>query len=381
MLNYKSISNLQLYLVAFGSSFISTDSVRSLGYTMMAISILLSFRTLNIKMNNWDIVDSFFLLLVITSFLSSLFHGDIVAPLYVLLLALSWFSIRITVFQGKVNLKQIYRAFFLSSFLLICLSIILVPPSLTRYEGIFYNPNSMGNLASLLLIMNYATNPEIRLGLTFRLMSRVILLFVILVSSSRLSLFGLLGIIPVVFFVGTYRGIIKFFINSFAVKFLGFIIIMFSAVIVLRPIYKQSIAEKVRLKSDDFSNGRLETWANIVDQIPFYGNGRDYTEGINMHAAKSAHNTFIGLFAQNGVIPAIIYVIIWLIFLRKALKMTRRKQNRYSLFLLSVVLTFIVFSTSESMNTKPHMFVAFWAMSSIINQINFKTNEANSLQS
>ena len=146
---------------------------------------------------------------------------------------------------------------------------------------------------------------------------------------------SLLIIIPTFYFIYNYTGVKKIVYN---------------------------VIEKFELKKDDQLNGRKEKWEYILNRISFWGNGEKIAKG-------GAHNTFLSILDQYGIIPFTSWILFILIGLIKSIKIAVDKSNNQALKYLPLFsyLCFAFESFFESMMMKTIMLLCIFCVTLIRN--------------
>lgn len=103
------------------------------------------------------------------------------------------------------------------------------------------------------------------------------------------------------------------------------------------------------------SDGRWEMWANVLQEIPthFWG---------NITSVYAAHNIYLDVARESGVIPMILLLIFTIMLLVTAWKLLWDKRYPLDLRMLNGVLIFSLwgsFLIEPVMGAKPFVFISF----------------------
>ena len=274
-------------------------------------------------------------------------------------------------------LQRIYRVFLATHLPLVLISILVEGVTLYRYQGIFYNPNSFGNVMATLFALSWAyfcglllitrakgrRFPVIHPLLTALL---VVGTFVgVLISQSRTSVLGsLLSSIVVLlaYMPAPKSGRIR---RRQLVQLRVLLGLAFSAAAFMLigmttdtwlAMAARLVIEKFEAKSSagDILGGRLAIWEDTIRQARLLGGKRDvFSDG------PGAHSTFISLLGQYGWIPLLSFLVFITLSFSSAMRYlrTRRSWDPYAGVPLASVSIFVTLSVGEGMFQKVSMYL------------------------
>lgn len=262
-----------------------------------------------------------------------------------------------------------YKYFYISSFpkllgymllAMLIIGVIVHPPSLGRYEGLFGNPNSLGIIAVLyfgLIYLKESFTLKDRIFMTFALL-------LVLLSGSRNALMGIF--------------LAYFLKGSFSIK--GIVSIVFGVLLLLAVslFLSQRSNESTGLdrlitseKEGTMMSGRDMEFVfgyQTVMLSPLIGNGLDKNAYISEEVVPyeymvrgfvlNPHNSVIGLWNQYGIIVG---TLLFLMIIYQVYKIYRWKEKDKSLFFIMAYL--LVASIFESILSSINAFegMIFWS--------------------
>lgn len=222
------------------------------------------------------------------------------------------------------------------------------------YEGIFTNPNACGGVAATLCAVACASFLD---RYIFGNMRKVVYsvgiiifaLFMALFSTSRTAVISI-AIMLVLSFVFLLRSgvdrtsIMRVFL---IIAVLAVVIIFLSKFTNLKRLIEQIVDKFVHKGADTF-DGRTERWELIIERVRFFGNG-EKTE-------IAAHNTFLNMLDQYGVIA----FVAWVLFIAEGLLRSFRRAFTHYAFSMKYLpffafLCFTVTGLAEGMMLKTIM--------------------------
>lgn len=352
------LARSQVIMLVLGGALICTDSYGNFGYSLIFSSIILALPYFRIG-RTLTFAEYALVIFVLFSFVSLPIHHDPISPLNSLILLVVWLTMKSGL--KTISTEYVYSTTVVIMFVLFVLGMAYHGLKIFSYQGIFYNPNSLGiysSMSCVLIISNALTSKKNRLLKSLLILATFILT---ITTSSRTSILAIIlafSILGLVFLAREHNALAKVF------KTKNIFLVLVAVIVLYKPvgdIYTKSIVRKINTKSGqgNMTSGRSEVWIKLYDKFSFSGSGRDYMDGINVDAIKSAHNTYISMLAQNGWIAGIAYLLFWLILLYESMKITRYKMILYRYLPLSAILLFCFLALGEGMNAKSPMFVAF----------------------
>lgn len=315
-----------------------------------------------------------FLIFVFLSIISSVIHSSFELLSGVLVLLFIYISLIVLLpnFRFKVE-KFIIPSLMIGHIPIILFPLLFMEMKTRSYSGIFYNPNSFGVVVVVLfatilakftfILENHFMGLQIKKikiwGYTLTLS---ICFFLIIISSSRTSaLAAILLLVTCMFFLFK-----KSYKNSkiqlkYAKKFASLVMLLLFLIVpvlMFTPISDlifESLIEKFIRKSNDILDGRLYVWYRTISEIQIFGHGRDYFTTLGL----GAHNTFISILGQYGLLPLLFFILFLGRILRNSLKILRFRtdENKYLAF-ISIFL-FLILSMAEGMMLKTSMLLMF----------------------
>lgn len=258
---------------------------------------------------------------------------------------------------------------FLSQIPLIILSILEENPFQDlsgSYLGIFYNTNSFGGVVAtlfvflLVLLFKYMGTKKVVTQFTLFLLLCTFFLLTVF-SGSRTSF---VAIIVVTFISFTLYLLKNFTVSNFSIKKLGYIFILLIALcsgllLFLKSKYFELfnviiVGKFIRKhESGDVLDQRGGIWKDTISDMTILGNGPHYFTDV---LGIGAHNTFISILGQFGILVSVMFVLIWIVTLYKSVQYyVQRNISEYNLLPITIVLFFLLTSLTEIMLMKVSM--------------------------
>lgn len=350
---------------------------------LFSLIIVLKIKTIYIDYNSLLI----FLLYIFFSLLSSFVNADLelmtgaLLILYIYIVLVIFLPVIINV-VSKHSERIIVLSILIGHLPILSIPMFIDGYRTSSYSGIFYNPNAFGVVVATLFVVVFSRIVSIIEGYTegdsvskkeFILYAFLTLFIIILIaySSSRTSFLsvGFVSFINMILlFSNTVRN------KTIKLKYLKKMIILFfviSAIILtmylftpIGDILYEGIFSKFEHKSDDLLDGRSIIWNTTINEWTFLGHGRDYFSTIG----GGAHNTFISILGQYGLIPLLFFISFNISTLFKNLKYFNNSCNNELKYLsISSILLFILLSMGEGMMLKTSMLLAF-CMAGLVNK-------------
>lgn len=326
--------------------------------------------------------DIFHFIFVIFLFLSAVYNHD--TKNYFGSICMLMIYIIICCMLSKIKIldpMKIYYSIIYVHIILFIYSIIKCGLSMTKYQGIFGNPNSLGGVAVALFTINlgilaskisdYLLGKDIKLKNIFiDVFCLFFWIFFVIISSSRTSF---ITVIVLLLFTSIYL-FKKIFYSKYKIRVITLkrvFILMFIFTFIINIIYnftsikdviQLSIFNKFEMKSANITDGRSERWIMVLNEINALGHG-------SKHYKLAPHNTFISLLGQYGIFAVFFYIL----FLINSLKISLRFikiNNCYNFLPFLSITSFICLSMGESMMLKTNMLLIYFSLSTIqINQL------------
>ncbi|ADI00524.1 O-antigen ligase family protein [Salisediminibacterium selenitireducens] len=256
------------------------------------------------------------------------------------------------------------------------------------YQGMLYNPNSLGTaVISLVALSLSLILSELQMKrFKSKIMISSLLLFVtsstlVILSNSRTAFLTLAALI-VLFILLKYlskESFISLFVwrKSMIKQNLFTTIIITSSIVLIYNtafLYNNVISKFERnLNAGDVTARRGDIWLQTIAEAQLFGHGRDYFSGS---VGTAAHNTFISILGQFGIVPVLIFILFLLYVSYKAIKFSNCSNCNYRYVPIFFIMTFVMLSMGESMMLKSSMFLLFSVIGmSIKYQIEFESNK------
>jgi len=249
----------------------------------------------------------------------------------------------------KDNLTQIWTASFLSSALVIFMSVFTVPITFGRaYAGVTHNPNSLGQIStqgaiaitSIFLARYFEKKTKIQPVYIVLILSFI---SIILLTYSRSSL---IAYTVVVLFYTLLLLHIRKVKSKRTIALITIILIIFF-------VFNDSIiTEGFLIKFDKYNyldntlSGRNYIWGSIISEIKIFGHGNSYFSKLN----QGAHNSILFIVGQYGLISGMLMILFYFSTVFVSIKYAYKNRNHaFSLLPFAFILTFILISMAEGM--------------------------------
>lgn len=149
------------------------------------------------------------------------------------------------------------------------------------------------------------------------------------------------------------------------------IIVFFTVVIATYPafILVKSLLKRTFVEGELNTSGRIEAWKHIITLVnnKWFGNGygclKTLTDDIHLRAFTAAHNEYIRIYFETGIVGLIIIGIVIIYLFRVGIKnrITSRKIYIYMLYL-----AFLVYSFFDNCITNFRFWIPFMIIISIL---------------
>ena len=242
--------------------------------------------------------------------------------------------------------KVLLWGLFWSSFPLIIISLISSPPNTNfSYIGIFANANGLGiicaqaYMASWLLFLYGKKEGRRFIHTVFYLIVICFSVYGIMISTNRTAL-------VVISYISLFTSLHSFFF--YRIKRGLLIIGVIPFILFLRPV--QNLLNGVIYEfqylslNNDLSNGRLDKWLKVINDVEVMGHGTNYWPSL------VAHNSFIYVLGVFGVIAFILLLVfIAFSFIKSILYFNSNRNISFSVVPFVLISSFILFSITEIM--------------------------------
>lgn len=385
----KKVIYFLITLIFLFSSLNLTESFNVIGnLAVYGVIGLLLFVPLLLKRKESEI-DPITLFLVYFFFLfsviSSLVNSDVKSLLGAVVITLLYIVgfIIIPLIIPKTN-KVIMYSILVSQLPLLTIPYLLSDMIITPYEGIFYNPNSLGTVAAtvfvvvLALFLGHSENlikgvktKRYKMKMLIQLILLVLMFFFVMISSSRSS-FGAVVICTVIgmFFLSLYLIKHKKFVSLIfrGSLFVGIFTLIGGAILRFTPLYEtlyMTIIFKFQNKASqgDVLSRRGEIWSRTIKEAGLFGQGNEYFSDMNI----GAHNTFISILGQYGWLSMMTFFILMIVSFVYATKYSlMNNQDLLKYLPLMLIISFMSMSMAEDMSFKLSMLGTFLSVGSVV---------------
>lgn len=231
-----------------------------------------------------------------------------------LLFSMALLFVSLTVKKRWVSWKAISKDLSLIywiviSILIAGLAAIPITPNLvflhSRFMGFWGNPNFLGMASSFAICLGIviAIDSRSTKKILFILSGLFLAMSCLLLSQSRGALFSL--VVSLAIF-----GLLLF--PKFPWKNFTFIALIFSLIVLLAPLRDNLLNRILSYFSEtDWSSGRLEIYNNLIfswTKSPIIGNGFRTTELLNFNSGVAAHNIYLQMLVELGIIGFILFM-------------------------------------------------------------------------
>lgn len=374
-----------LSLLFLFSSLNLTDQWNNIGrliiYSLifLLMCMLVVFKKKIIKIN--DTMLFLFYLFLLSCSIGALLNSDV----FVLLGALVFFSLYIStsvILPSLCNYncnELVAKAILISHIPLIFIPLLTNGINSMPYQGIFYNPNSFGNITVTLFAVlvaiflknfeEYITLSKKQRFMKLKLLLQLIFMFgvfwLVILSGSRTSfLTGLVVLVIGLFFLTIFviktKKLKKLLLRGTSVSFVAVVIYAmlalytnFNQYVYLNIIYKF----KTKASNGDVLDHRGEIWRQTMKEAGLFGKGDKYFE---QNIGLGAHNTFISILGQYGWVSLIIILLFLVLAVFYVCKYSvKNVDDKYKYLPFLLMVSFITLSMGEIMMFKLSMIATF----------------------
>jgi hypothetical protein len=246
----------------------------------------------------------------------------------------------------KVGGPVIHQALFAANTLYILISFLTKPIEFLPYHGIAANPNGFGQLGAIAVISGFfilITLTKKRILTKMLVIAGILLSLVAVILSSSRTSFVIVGIITIVitaYFTMANRNF-KPLITLAIVGVIGWLS-------PLRDIFLSGLVEKFThfYADGNLLNDRTIIWDGVFREASLFGHGDNYFQNF----IESAHNSLIYILGVYGIVPALLLsTFLLLLIVISFLYIFQSKNGKMAIFPFAMVITFILFSMTESM--------------------------------
>lgn len=373
-------------------------SIQTLSVAMMgACFILLPFILIVKRKKTLEINKNIFIIFYILSLLgtlSALVNED-VGLIINLLAILGSFIGLVFALPNVINddpLKLIYRAILISHIPIVFIPILSSGLKTTSYTGMFNNSNAFGSVAATLFIVCSALlvsdvekiifdNKKLTTKNVLLIVTSAVFFALTAMSSSRASAVTAIAILILNLLIMVSKHLKPLRIYRFrklSVKkktaknlFMKGVptILLFTSLWILTPLsnlFEEGIIDKFIVKQD-MSGGilasRQYTWITAIEETKLFGHGNNYFQNFE----RGAHNTFISLLGQYGLLFVTVFIILLLIGVYYSIQYALEMDSDYRYLPISLISTFMFMSMAEGMMLKLSMVSTFACLGIVSN--------------
>lgn len=268
-----------------------------------------------------------------------------------------------------------------------------------QYQGIFFNPNALGTiattvfaalLASLLMdlenVIKEVKERRSKAKILFKVSLLILVFYLIIISASRTSFAASLiclfiGCSFLLLYLIKYKRITKFIIKSGFIALVGSFVMAillrftsFYEIIYLNILYKFEDS----MRRGDLLSNRDTIWQLALDDSKFFGSGNNYFTELGI----GAHNTFISILGHYGWIPLLMFLVFLVSAFYYSTKLSlSNTKDSYKYLPLLLFISFITLSMGEDMIFHLSMVATFFSLGSVLkkkqstNTVKVMTNE------
>ena len=278
--------------------------------------------------------------------------------------------------KHNVSFNSIYIILMISMLTVFLYSIMRYGIKTVNYEGIFSNQNAMGGNATTLFCISSAcfldnfkkkeknTKKILWLSVISMLMSTALAFF----ATSRTSVLSIFVCFLVSLLILIGQASSKKY--AFRVSLIILEVIIFILFVYLFTPFKSVVDRflyKFALHVQDQLNGRRAIWEIIFNRLSYFGNGEA--------SAIAAHNTYLSLMDQYGIISGGLWVLFCFFGIVISFFDIFNKQKEYRHLPFLAFLIFSLQSITEGMMLKTIMLIMIFSISIILNNMNYSSEK------
>lgn len=238
------------------------------------------------------------------------------------------------------------------------------------YYGIFYNTNSFGLYSGTIFVVIFAFFHS-QMGNNKKRLSNIVLLstlfftfLLITFSGSRTSVMAIILIIIIIIILHFLKKVFskKISLRSIGGLFVAIIGFSFIVFIFLQSRFYEIFNERIinkfvrKAESGDVLDRRGEIFTTTFNDAKLFGHGSEY---FIQSFGLGAHNSFISILGQYGLLAFTFFVILWIYLMYRSLRYYFLSDNSFSSFPIIIVMFFVLTSMTEIMLMKAVMLLAF----------------------
>lgn len=237
---------------------------------------------------------------------------------------------------------------------------------LTNQMGVFYNLNSFGGVYSCFFTY-FLAKINNREAMLQKSVYCLISIFLVITSSSR-------GAFVSAAFVATIW-LLLYLRNSSWTNYAKILAVVIILILIyfytpIHTIFTNSIMSKFLRKSGNETSGRVEIWVRVLREISWKGHGRYYFDQFRW----GAHNTYISILGQYGIIGIVAYIGLFLNLLFTSIKSFVKFDKIQPVLYCA---SFFTMSMFEGMLMKISMFLMLYGITCCIWDENDEIYELN----
>ncbi|MCH5339949.1 MAG: hypothetical protein J1E01_00645 [Acetatifactor sp.] len=275
------------------------------------------------------------------------------AMLFIFVTFLMWFT------WSRSFINGIDGLMFVLFVIVTMISLAVVPFSLKNYTGMFYNLNSLGGIYCCFLTYFIATISSNKNRKGLKIACLIISIFMVVVSSSRGAFVSSAAVFALWVLLEIYQNGHMSVKRAWMMLVIIFIMAGIYKFTPLHTIIDNSIVSKFVRKANDTTSGRIDIWRVVWEERTLFGHGRNYFDAFRW----GAHNTFVSLLGQYGIMGAFSYIGLFLTFLMESFKHFKNNKDYAPLLF---VICFLSLSMIEGMLMKIHMFLMYYGITCCI---------------
>lgn len=336
-----------LNLPAAALEFVNASLGTLLSYGSLLLLIVYYFIETKSKPNSWMLIIGFSYYLISSFQYVGETRGFIV-------IFIKYFIIVICGFEAikRTTKKELYF-FLLAGAIIVLAQALYFPTRYGRYSGFYGNPNTAGFICILGYGLTYGLKNK-----ALKLLGQFIFTLIGLLTFSRtfIALWLVINVLSIFIKIKNIRifilgiGIIS---TLFAIdEFIG----------LSNPRFQQlkAIINNENVSITEISKGsRTETWARFYDVVmenPFFGSGYGAFQGNGVNAF-GAHNTYLLVIGESGIIPFIIFTGFFIYLLYNSFKLFKLAPN---LLMQSIAISIFLLANHNFFNFYYITFLAMW---------------------
>jgi hypothetical protein len=277
--------------------------------------------------------------------ISELLHHSLPIQGLFFLVVVPFIYFTVMPFLSKIAGFHIHYSLFIANFAYVLISFLAIPIVFLPYSGIAANPNGFGQIGAIVVITGFfiliSLSKNNIIGKLLVLTPLTLGLLAIILSSSRTS-FIVAGLMTVL--ISLYSLTQRNFKPILLMLLVG-VIGWFTPI---KNMLLDGLIEKFSefYSAGNLFNGRTGVWQEVFNEAILFGNGEDYFQSF----FEGAHNSIIYILGVYGIVPAIFLTLFLLFSIILGFQHAfQRNRQKTAILPLIVVLTFILFSMTESM--------------------------------